>query len=64
MVSTQCEQLADVSLLKFVKGFFLLLLVYLVFVIFVTLDCHWPDLDGFDQHFQATVHFPLTSTVN
>ena len=26
--------------------------------------CRYPDLDGFDQHFQATVHFPLTSTAD
>ena len=25
---------------------------------FVVLACHEPLLDGFDQHFQATVHFP------
>ena len=25
--------------------------------------CHSPELDGFDQHFQAHVHFPLTSIV-
>ena len=28
---------------------------------FVVLSCLWPELDGFDQHFQATVHFPLTN---
>ena len=31
---------------------------------FVVLPCHSPELDGFDQHFQATVHFPLTSPVD
>ena len=25
---------------------------------FLVLACHWPELDGFHQHFQATVHFP------
>ena len=29
----------------------------------VLLDCHQPVLDGFDQHFQALVCFPLTSSV-
>ena len=24
------------------------------------LDCHYLELDGFNQHFQANVHFPLT----
>ena len=32
--------------------------------IFLVLACHYPLLDGFDQHFQASVHFPLTSAVN
>ena len=30
---------------------------------FVVLACRKPELDGFDQHFQATVHFPWTSAV-
>ena len=25
---------------------------------FLVLACHQPELDGFHQHFQATVHFP------
>ena len=31
---------------------------------FAVLACHKPELDGFDQHFQATVHFPLTGAVD
>ena len=31
---------------------------------FGVLVCHWPVLDGFDQHFQATVRSPLTSAVD
>ena len=31
---------------------------------FVVLDCHEPELDGFGQHSQATVHFPLTCAVH
>ena len=31
---------------------------------FVELACHWPELDGFDQHFQATVNFSLASAVD
>ena len=30
---------------------------------FVVLDCHLPVKDEFDQHFQATVHFPLTGAM-
>ena len=30
---------------------------------FLVLACHLPELDGFDQHFQATVLFPLTPDV-
>ena len=28
---------------------------------FVALACHWPVLD---QHFQATVHFPLSNAID
>ena len=28
------------------------------------LDCHYPVLDGLDQHFQDSVHFPLTSAID
>ena len=31
---------------------------------FEELAGHWPELDGFDQHFQATIHFPLTSAAD
>ena len=31
---------------------------------FVVLACHEPELDGSDQHFQATVHFLLTTDVD
>ena len=31
---------------------------------FVALACHSPELDGFEQHFQATVHFSLTCAVD
>ena len=31
---------------------------------FVELVCHQPVLDGFNQHFQTSVHFPLTSTAD
>ena len=31
-------------------------------VFFVVVARHKPVLDGFDQHFEASVHFPLTST--
>ena len=33
-------------------------------IFFVELACHYPALDGFNQHFPASVHFPLTSTVD
>ena len=26
------------------------------------LACHLPELDGSNHHYQATIHFPLTST--
>ena len=29
--------------------------------LFAVLACHYPVITGFDLHFQATVHFPLTS---
>ena len=32
--------------------------------LFVVLACHCPTLDGLEQHFQASVHFPLLSTVD
>ena len=32
--------------------------------VFVVLDCHNLELDGFGQHFQATVHFPLARAVD
>ena len=32
--------------------------------LFAELAFHWPELDGFDQHFQATGCFPLTSAVD
>ena len=31
---------------------------------FIALACYWPELDGFIQHFQATVHFPLRCAVD
>ena len=31
---------------------------------FVVLACYWPVLDGLNQHFQAPVHFPLTSNID
>ena len=31
---------------------------------FVVLACHLPILDGFDMHFQASVHFTLSSAIN
>ena len=31
---------------------------------FVALNCHQPELDGFDYHYQGTVHFPLTRGVD
>ena len=31
--------------------------------LFVVLACHLPVLDGCDQHFQASVHFPETIPV-
>ena len=31
--------------------------------LFVVLTCHKPVLDRFGNHFQATVHFPLSSKV-
>ena len=31
---------------------------------FVEIACHWRVLDGFDQHFQATVHFPISSAID
>ena len=30
--------------------------------LFAVLAYHYPVLDGFDQHFQATVDFPLRRT--
>ena len=33
-------------------------------IFFVVLACQKPELNGFDEHFQATVHFPLTSAVD
>ena len=30
---------------------------------FVVLARHWPALDGFDRHFQASVYFTLSSAV-
>ena len=32
-------------------------------VFFVVLACHLSVLDWFDQHFQATVHYTLTSDI-
>ena len=32
--------------------------------LFVVLACHYLELDEFDQHFQATVNFPLISAVD
>ena len=32
--------------------------------VFVVIVCHQAVLDGFDQHFQATVHFPLSSAID
>ena len=32
--------------------------------LFVELACHLPVLDGFDPHFQATVHIPLSSALD
>ena len=32
--------------------------------LFVVLACQKPELDGLDEHFQATVHSPLTSAVD
>ena len=34
------------------------------YVFFVVLSCHWPVLDGFDWHFQASVHFSQSSPIN
>ena len=31
---------------------------------FLVLACYWPKLYGFDQHFPATVNFPLTSAID
>ena len=31
---------------------------------FVVPACHLADQDGLDQHFQASVHYPLTSGIN
>ena len=31
---------------------------------FVELACHLQELDGLNQHFQATVHLPLTGAVD
>ena len=33
-------------------------------IFFEVLASHMPELDGLDQHFQATVHFPLTRAAN
>ena len=41
---------------KLLTGFF--------FNIFVELAWHYPVPDWFDQHFQPSVQFPLTSSVN
>ena len=30
---------------------------------FVAQPCHQPELDGFYQHFQASIHFTLTSAM-
>ena len=30
----------------------------------VVVACHSPVLNGFDQHFQATVNFPLSSAID
>ena len=46
------------------KVFFLLIAPELISLIFVVLACHQTELDAFDQHFQATIHFPLTSTID
>ena len=32
--------------------------------LFVVLTCHKPELNGLDQHFQATAHFPLAGSIN
>ena len=32
--------------------------------VFVVPACHQPVLDGFNQHFLVTVHFPQTSAIN
>ena len=32
--------------------------------VFLVLACHSPVLDGLDWHFQASVHFPLSSAIN
>ena len=34
------------------------------YLYFVVLTCPLTELDGFDQHFQATVHFLLTSAID
>ena len=34
------------------------------YLFFCSTSCHWLVLDGFDCHFQASVHFTLSSAVN
>ena len=33
-------------------------------IFFVVLACHYPVLDGFDQHFEASVHFPISIAID
>ena len=42
----------------------MLLLLFCAGTVFVVLPCHLPVLDGLDQHFQGTVHFPLSSAID
>ena len=53
-----------VSLVEVRESFALEVLVLPVLIFFVELACHLPELNGFDQHFQATVLFPTTRAVD
>ena len=37
---------------------------FITFLQYQLASCHQPELDGFNQHFQATVHVPLSSAVD
>ena len=51
----------ECSCLKLKRKIFIMVMFFRFFVV---LACHLPVLDGFDWHFQASVHLTLSSAVN